>query len=106
MVHAVAFEIRYPVGTHSYRVLRAHTAVTARRFWARCADWKGARLRVIANTGEEFGTKTFFDTHGVTCFTERCAQCEREFVTPRVGEHLCPGCELLLTGDVSLEARF
>lgn len=101
LTQAVAFEITPPRG----RVIRCASPIAARRFWAKYADQEGARLRVIADTGEEFGTKTYYDEHGVTCFTERCWDCEREFLTPRVGEQLCPGCELLATGGVTLDAK-
>jgi len=71
-------------------------AAAAAHFWATCCLARGASFRVIEDTGEEFGTKRPGDIHGLGgLFTERCAECGREFRTRRVGAAWCPGCELM-----------
>lgn len=78
-----------------------HMEAEAAVLWARVHSAREARLRVIDRTGEEFGTVLPHERHGVSGVrTERCAECAREFKTWRVGEALCPGCQLLLTGCV------
>ena len=71
--------------------------------WERCHNKHGASFRAITENGIECGTPNPGDQHGVRgILMERCADCERMFVTPVVGASLCPGCELLAVGSAVL----
>jgi hypothetical protein len=70
------------------------------KLWRRVRRVRDASLRVVDDTGQTFGHTQYADQHGVGgVFTERCHECDREFVTPRVGERVCPACDLLLEDD-------
>jgi hypothetical protein len=90
--HYVAFEIT--PGWHQGVIVveGPNRERRAAALWNRCATASGAAFRAITSEGEEFGTLKPGERHGVGCFTERCADCEKEFKTPTVGESICPGC--------------
>lgn len=93
----VAYEI--VPGQHQAAVLITGPSrhAIAGRLWATCEKVRGASFRAITVDGEEFGTKRQDEQHGVNrCLTERCSYCAQEFTTPRAGDHICPGCGVLI----------
>ena len=96
MAAYVAYEI--VPGQHQAAVLITGPSryAIAGRLWATCEKVRGASFRAITVDGEEFGTKRQHEQHGLGCLTERCSYCAQEFTTPRAGDHICPGCGVLI----------
>lgn len=100
MVDLIAIEVCRGWQQPTYSFLAGH-ADRAAALWSQVRTERGATFRVIAATGEEFGTRRPGDVHGIAgLFTERCSDCGLEFKALRVGAPLCPGCELLNIGEV------
>ena len=99
----VAFEVCPGWGQRVVAFAGPRAEAGACFLWERSHDKHGASFRAITAEGIECGTPRPGQQHGVAgVLMERCADCDRMFVTPIVGEHLCPGCELLTIGSATL----